>query len=65
VEVRETVVELKTGAKRIVGKKRSGATEWRALLQFSINAIEIYDMIRELPSHDLLILQAVRCPAEY
>lgn len=52
-------VDLTLGAKRMVGKKRSGATEWRALLNFALNAIEIYDVTRQLPSHKLPILQAV------
>jgi len=47
------------GAKRKVGKKKSGATEWRALLQFALNAIEVYNVTRELPPHELRILQMV------
>jgi hypothetical protein len=58
-----------TGARRTGNKKSSGVAEWKALLQvsvitvptkkFTINAFEIYELVRQLPSRDLPILHKV------
>ena len=54
----------------MVGKKGSGASEWKTLLQvfagcdaanckFSLNAIEIRNTIQEMPNTELSVLKKV------
>jgi hypothetical protein len=58
-------ISLTLGAKRMIGKKKTGATEWRALRQFALNVLEIYDIVRDFPYSDLLLLQNVKFQIPY
>jgi hypothetical protein len=62
---------LMTGPKNMSNQKGSGAAEWKSLLQvsfifsvcptnkFTTNALEIYELVKQLPSHDLPVLHKV------
>jgi len=70
VEVDALFALLNIGAKRMVGKKGSGASEWRTLLQvfalrkasntkFSLNAIEIHNTVQDMPNNGLSVFKKV------